>query len=74
MCFNLIKNITNNIVNYDSCVAKLYTVHSYKGLEDNNIRLAKDINKDNLGDPETEENIYYVGITRGMRTIMLDDE
>jgi hypothetical protein len=68
----LLKNITNNIVNCDSCVAKLYTVHSYKGLEDNNIRLAKDIN--NTLDSETESNIYYVGITRGMRTIMLDEE
>ena len=45
---------------------RLYTVHAYKGMEDDNLRLAEDI------DISEDENIYYVGITRGKKKIMMD--
>jgi len=64
----LIENISNNIVEYEDSSIKLYTVHSYKGLEDENIRIAEDI------DIKEEENIYYVATTRGKRKIMVDKQ
>ena len=45
---------------------QFYTTHSYKGMENNNIRLAKDIHI------KKDENIYYVSITRGMKKILID--
>jgi hypothetical protein len=36
-------------------------------MEDNNIRLANDI------DIADDENIYYVSITRGMKKILIDE-
>ena len=45
---------------------RLYTVHAYKGMEDDNLRLAEDI------DILEDENIYYVAITRGKKKIMMD--
>ena len=35
--------ITKNIVNEKDSIIKLYTVHSYKGMEEHTIRLAHDI-------------------------------
>ena len=63
---DLINNITKNIVNFEDSKIKFYTTHSYKGMEDDNIRLANDI------DIEEDENIYYVSITRGMKKILID--
>ena len=63
----LIDNITKNIVKFEDSKIKLYTTHSYKGMEDDNIRLANDINI------STDENIYYVSITRGMQKILIDE-
>ena len=63
----LIDNITKNIVKFEDSKIKLYTTHSYKGMEDNNIRLANDI------DIIEDENIYYVSITRGMKKILIDE-
>jgi len=62
----LINNITKNIVNFEDSKIKLYTTHSYKGLEDDNIRLANDI------DIIKDKNIFYVSITRGMKKILID--
>jgi hypothetical protein len=64
---DLINNITKNIVNFEDSKIKLYTTHSYKGMEDDNIRLANDI------DISEDENIYYVSITRGMQKILIDE-
>ena len=64
----LIENISNNIVKFEDSSIKFYTVHSYKGLEDENIRIAEDI------DLTEDENIYYVAITRGKGKIMLDKQ
>ena len=62
----LLDNIQNNSVSYNDAICKLYTVHSYKGMENDNIRMANDIDI-------TEENLYYVAITRGMKKIIIDE-
>ena len=66
-------NIDKNSVSYNDAICKLYTIHSYKGMEDDNIRMANDIyiNNDDDSDSE-EENLYYVAITRGMKKIIID--
>lgn len=63
----MLNNISNNIVNYEDSIIQFYTTHSYKGMENNNIRLANDI------DLLDDENIYYVAITRGMKKIVIDE-
>ena len=62
----MIARIEANAVTKERATCKLYTVHSYKGLEDDNIRLAKDIQID-------DENLYYVALTRG-KDYILEDE
>jgi len=44
----------------------MYTIHSYKGLEDDIIRIYNDI------DIIKEQNLYYVALTRGKKNIILD--
>jgi len=61
----LISDIEQNIVGEGDADWKMYTVHSYKGMENDNIRMATDITLD-------EENLYYVAITRGMKQIAID--
>jgi ATP-dependent exoDNAse (exonuclease V) beta subunit len=62
----LILDIENNITSKNNAQIKFYTIHSYKGLEDDNIRIADDIDKDN------DKNLYYVALTRGMKNIIED--
>ena len=62
----LLDNISNNVVSFQECRVKMYTVHSYKGLEDDHIRVAPDINL--VEDPY----IYYVAITRGMKSLWIE--
>jgi ATP-dependent exoDNAse (exonuclease V) beta subunit len=62
----LINDIERNIVRKEDAVIELYTVHSYKGLESEIVRIYNDI------DVKKEENIYYVALTRGMKQIILD--
>jgi len=61
----LISDIERNLVLPADAVWSLYTVHSYKGMENDFVRMASDITLD-------EENLYYVAITRGMKKICLD--
>ena len=63
---HLIDNISLNLVPFNMSRIRLHTVHAYKGMEDDNLRLAEDI------DISEDENIYYVGITRGKKKIMMD--
>jgi len=66
----LIEHIEANITTKKEAICKMYTIHGYKGLEDDNIRVASDI------DFEIEEediNIFYVALTRGMKNIIMDD-
>ena len=62
----LLDKVSDNIVNEDNCQIKFYTIHSYKGMENDNIRIAKDV------DIKKDTNIYYVAVTRGMRKICID--
>ena len=55
------------MVCFEDSIIQFYTTHSYKGMENDNIRLANDI------DLTDDENIYYVAITRGMQKIVIDD-
>ncbi len=64
----LICDIARNIVSKESSRIKFYTIHSYKGMEDDIIRVADDfIAKD-------EPNLYYVALTRGMKKICMDEK
>lgn len=65
---NLILSIERNIVDKNKAICKLYTIHAYKGLEDDNIRIADDI-EEKEGD---DENLYYVALTRGKNIIIED--
>lgn len=59
----MINNIERNIVKKEDCVVELYTIHSYKGLENNIIRIFNDI------DIVKEQNLYYVALTRGIEKL-----
>jgi hypothetical protein len=62
---SIISNIEANLTTKEDALCKMYTIHSYKGLEDDNIRIANDIE-------EEDENLYYVALTRGMKLIVED--
>ncbi|GAG11164.1 unnamed protein product, partial [marine sediment metagenome] len=63
----LISNIERNLVSKNKAMCRMYTIHAYKGMENNNIRVFNDINH------EEEQNIYYVALTRGKQNIYLND-
>lgn len=63
---NLVDKIDVNIVSKAESKYKFYTIHAYKGLEDDNIRISSDLDKDN------DENLYYVALTRGRKKILQD--
>lgn len=63
---NMISTIESNLICKENAKVELYTIHAYKGLEGNNIRIANDYNNDDY------ENLYYVALTRGMKTIIED--
>jgi len=62
----LLNKIKINIVNKEVCNVEFYTIHSYKGLENDIIRIYNDI------DIRNEQNLYYVALTRGIKKIILD--
>jgi hypothetical protein len=62
----LIDGINKNICSKDTCMVEMYTIHSYKGLESNIVRIFNDI------DIKNEPNLYYVALTRGMKKIVVD--
>ena len=62
----LINDIEKNLVKKENCNVELYTIHSYKGLEYDIIRIYNDI------DIKNEQNLYYVALTRGKKKIILD--
>lgn len=61
----LISDIERNLVLEAEAKWKMYTVHSYKGMENDYVRMASDITLE-------DANLYYVAITRGMKQIILD--
>jgi len=62
----LICDIARNTVSKEESLIRFYTIHSYKGMEDYNVRVADDVN---ISD---EPNLYYVALTRGLTTISMD--
>jgi len=63
----LISDVERNCVMITDARYKMYTVHSYKGMEDDVVRMASDITIEH-------ENLYYVSITRGMKKTVVDNE
>lgn len=57
----LIRDIEKNIVSKEECICEMYTVHSYKGLEDDYVKVHPDV---------TENNVHYVALTRGRKSIV----
>ena len=67
----LIADIENNMsFNKNEAKCKIYTIHGYKGLEDDIIRIASDVE---LKSEEEDINIFYVALTRGMKYIVMDN-
>lgn len=62
---DLINMIYENIVVPSKAVIKMYTIHSYKGLENDYIRIGNDLEED-------DDNLRYVALTRGMKCIVKD--
>jgi len=62
----MLGEIEENRVPPSKCCYKLYTIHGYKGLEDDNVRIAPDI------DTEDDLNLWYVALTRGRKLIVED--
>lgn len=65
----IISTIERNITSKAQAKVKFYTIHAYKGLEYDNIRIAND-NDDKYD--EEGKNLYYVALTRGMKNIIED--
>ena len=65
--FILLNNIENNLTNKNDSICDMYTIHSYKGLESNIIKLYNDI------DIKKEPNLYYVALTRGKQNIIINN-
>ena len=63
----MIGDIERNIVSKEDCMCEMYTIHSYKGLEADIIKIHSDVDFDN------EENLRYVALTRG-KTIVIEKE
>ena len=66
--FILLNNIENNLTNKNDSICDMYTIHSYKGLENNIIKIYNDI------DVEKEPNLYYVALTRGKQNIIINSD
>jgi superfamily I DNA/RNA helicase len=64
----MIASIEKNSTSKEEAKYKFYTIHSYKGLEDDHVRIADDI-EDKYCD---DKNLYYVALTRGMKVIVED--
>lgn len=63
----MIGDIERNIVSRDTCTCEMFTIHSYKGLEADRIKIHGDV------DFENEENLRYVALTRGKTVIIEKD-
>ena len=64
---NLLETIEQHQADKEEALVKMYTVHAYKGLEDDVVRLADDIDR-------AEETIYYVALTRGRTRILTPND
>jgi len=64
---NILSEIEARLVPKEEADCRMYTIHAYKGMEANQIRIFNDI------DHKTEANVYYVALTRGKQNIYLND-
>ena len=64
----MIASIEKNSTSKEEAKYTFYTIHSYKGLEDENVRIADDIDDKY----DKDKNLYYVALTRGMKVIVED--
>lgn len=62
----LLEQIENNLVEKSKARIEFHTIHSYKGLENDTVRISNDINI------QQEQNLYYVALTRGMKNLIID--
>ena len=60
--YKMINNIKRNLVPKEIANVHLYTIHSYKGLENDYVKLGYDID-------ESDQCLYYVALTRGKKLI-----
>jgi superfamily I DNA/RNA helicase len=60
----MLKDIEKNSVPKDECTCEMYTIHAYKGLEDDIVKVHNDI------DLEKEVNLSYVALTRGKSLVI----
>uniref|UniRef100_A0A6C0EGY7 UvrD-like helicase ATP-binding domain-containing protein n=1 Tax=viral metagenome TaxID=1070528 RepID=A0A6C0EGY7_9ZZZZ len=58
----LLQKVKSNIVPKEKAKCIMYTIHSFKGCEHNNVKLCEDIK-------EEEANLLYVALTRGKKKI-----
>ena len=62
----LLEQIENNLVEKSKANIEFHTIHSYKGLENDTVRISNDINI------QQEQNLYYVALKRGMKNLIID--
>jgi len=60
-------DIELNLTTEDGANVKMITIHSYKGMENDVVRVYNDI------DIKNEPNLYYVALTRGIKDIHIDE-
>ena len=57
----LLTKIQKHLEDDEGCYCKMHTIHSYKTMENNIIKIHNDI------DILNEKNFYYVALTRGIK-------
>ena len=63
---SMLSQIHTNIVPRGECMCKMYTIHAFKGLEDEYIRIHEDVHM-----PDKDQlNLYYVALTRGTKLVV----
>lgn len=65
---DLIDGINRNLTSQRESLVQMYTIHSYKGLESDVVRVYNDV------DVVNEPNLYYVALTRGMKRIYVNKQ
>lgn len=75
---SMLENIDSNVVDMEDSRIKMCTVHSYKGMEDENIEIDNDLKEIEKWDKKkngvgsvTNDNVFYVAVTRGMKLVKL---
>lgn len=63
---NLLTRIEQNLVEKDKAICEMHTIHNFKGMEADNIRIYDDI------DLPEEINLYYVALTRAKKNIYVN--